>query len=256
MPSAPFELTDSLVRAGAGAGKTTGLVEKIVEVYRRADRHRVPRIVLTTFTRKATQELKERLVLYAVNDKDAGLLQFVSDSTSLHISTIHGLLSLFLKTVGHLAGLDSGFQIISEAEGHQLARLALREVLLQVPENLRWLEAYGFERLLKMVRRYQYQAAEHGDLRPATDEELVCAARQRVDYWREKFMALIDEIGAFPPEPTWAKYAAALTPLVENWGPEWPQVEALPTAPRRSAGSKTREFERLFCGARKIGEAL
>ena len=61
--------------------------------------------MLTTFTRKATQELKERLILRACRDKDAELLQFVSDPALLHISTIHGLLSVFLKQVGHLAGL-------------------------------------------------------------------------------------------------------------------------------------------------------
>src|SRR5689334_3486826 len=109
MQSAAFELKDTMVRAGAGAGKTTGLVNKVIEVYRQFHAHGQtgPRIVLTTFTRKATQELKERLILRAVSEKDADLLQFVSDSSRLHISTIHGLLNIFLKQVGHLAGLDS-----------------------------------------------------------------------------------------------------------------------------------------------------
>ncbi len=60
MQSPSLELKNSLVRAGAGAGKTTGLVDKVVSVYRAAKQKGLPapRIVLTTFTRKATQELK------------------------------------------------------------------------------------------------------------------------------------------------------------------------------------------------------
>ena len=151
MSSPASELKKSMVRAGAGAGKTRGLVEKVVEVYRHFQRHQqLPRIVLTTFTRKATQELKERLILKACNERDAGLLQFVSDPSRLQISTIHGLLNVFLRQVGHLAGLDSGFQIVSETEAVHMARLALREVVVESPTSLKWLETYGFERVLAM----------------------------------------------------------------------------------------------------------
>src|SRR5690242_20495236 len=127
MSSSPSELGNTVVRAGAGAGKTRGLVEKIVEVYRHFQTQgQLPRVVLTTFTRKATQELKERLILKACVGRDAGLLQFVSDPSRLQISTIHGVLNSFLRQVGHLAGLDAGFTIVSESEAAHMARLALR----------------------------------------------------------------------------------------------------------------------------------
>src|SRR5262245_21441396 len=107
--STPLELKNSMVRAGAGAGKTRGLVDKVIQIYRLSrTRGSDSRIVLMTFTRKATQELKERLMERAVSERDTELLQFVTDPMRLHISTIHGLLNLFLKQVGHLAGLDSG----------------------------------------------------------------------------------------------------------------------------------------------------
>ena len=104
MPSFPFELSSGIVRAGAGAGKTRGLVDRVVEVYRAGVGTDAgpPRVVLTTFTRKATQELKERLILRACREKDADLLQFVSDPARLQIATIHGLLNIFLQQVGYI----------------------------------------------------------------------------------------------------------------------------------------------------------
>ncbi len=75
MQSPSPELKSYMVRAGAGAGKTHGLVEAVVRVYKAFAQHgQTPRIVVTTFTRKATQELKERLVLRACDAGDAGLL--------------------------------------------------------------------------------------------------------------------------------------------------------------------------------------
>ena len=80
MPGPALELKTSITRAGAGAGKTTGLVERVTEVFRAyRERGESPRVVLTTFTRKATQELKERLIARACRDQDPELLQFVSD---------------------------------------------------------------------------------------------------------------------------------------------------------------------------------
>ncbi len=54
------ELKFHHVRAGAGAGKTRGLVEKVVEIFRTRQLAQLPtRLVVTTFTRKATQSLKK-----------------------------------------------------------------------------------------------------------------------------------------------------------------------------------------------------
>ena len=58
MPGHSPELKHSITKAGAGAGKTRGLVEKVAEVFKQYQQNQAwPRIVITTFTRKATQEL-------------------------------------------------------------------------------------------------------------------------------------------------------------------------------------------------------
>ncbi|MBX3021720.1 MAG: UvrD-helicase domain-containing protein [Bdellovibrionales bacterium] len=242
MQSPSLELKNSVVRAGAGAGKTRGLVEKVVEVYRHFQmRGEVPRIVLTTFTRKATQELKERLILKACAERDPGLLQFVSDPARLHISTIHGLLNVFLRQVGHLAGLDAGFQIVSESEGEHLARLALRETVIASSNGLRWLDTYGFDRVLKMCQRYEEARHEYGGLEPATLDALMQASHVEAEKWKLWLGELAIEIADGVSEESWQVYARALESFVTTWAGDGADLEALPSKPRRS--KKQAEFE-------------
>ena len=97
MQSQTSQLTNHLVQAGAGAGKTRSLVDKVVALFRhfRETEQRIPRLIVTTFTRKATQELRERLIVRACQEKDQELLEYVGNARALHISTIHGVLNLF-----------------------------------------------------------------------------------------------------------------------------------------------------------------
>lgn len=99
MSSPTFELNNIIVRAGAGAGKTTRLTQTVLDVAQgfKKKHARWPRVVVTTFTRKATQELRERLVTVTCRDQSQELLQYVSSPSQVFISTIHGVLNLFLK---------------------------------------------------------------------------------------------------------------------------------------------------------------
>ncbi len=238
MSGTPSELKEFVVRAGAGAGKTYGLVERVTAVYREfAKAKRRPRIVLTTFTRKATQELKERLILKACETKDPAYLQFVSDPLSLHISTIHGLLNVFLKQVGHLAQLDSGFQIMDEREATRLARRAWREVLIRHPNGLRWFEDFGLNRTLKMVRAFDLKSREWGPLSPAVLKDIEEVANQRKQEWRTKLYELSARVLEEAAGKSWEKFGMEL----RRFADEWP--ESLPRKPSRS--SKNPEYEDL-----------
>lgn len=229
------QLGHAIVRAGAGAGKTRGLVEKVVDVYRHFARAgESPRLVLTTFTRKATQELKERLILKACAERDPGLLQFVSDPARLQISTIHGLLNVFLRQVGHLAGLDAGFQIVGESDASHLARLALREAIVRDERNLVWLESYGFERVLRMCRAFADATYEHGAIRPATLEQLEALADREVERWRSWLGELANEIREEVDDPAWSEYANSLRLFLSTWDGDAGALSGLPSKPRRS----------------------
>ncbi|MBX3019680.1 MAG: UvrD-helicase domain-containing protein [Bdellovibrionaceae bacterium] len=138
--------TDALViRAGAGAGKTTELVKRVLSLILRfrAREQRFPRLVITTFTRKATQELRERLLLGALALGDEEVLRFVQQSKSLQISTIHGTLRRFLSSFGPAAGLSPEFRIMDELSESRLRKKSLRQVL-EDPE-----QAVHFESLLE-----------------------------------------------------------------------------------------------------------
>jgi ATP-dependent helicase/nuclease subunit A len=145
---------DEIVRAGAGAGKTYTLTHKVMEI---ADDHlqkvgKLPRVVVTTFTRKATQELRERLMLLALDEKPH-LIDFINSRSQLVVSTIHGVLDLYLKRYGASLGIDPGFKLISNDEATKIARQVLKEIVLGQSEAEGLLEAIPFLQLVELVRR-------------------------------------------------------------------------------------------------------
>lgn len=138
--------TEALViRAGAGAGKTTELVKRVLSLILRfrEKEQRFPRLVITTFTRKATQELRERLLLGALTLNDPAVLRFVQQSQSLQISTIHGTLRRFLSSFGAAAGLSPEYGIMDSLTESRLRKKSLR-LLLEDPVH-----AEHFEKLLE-----------------------------------------------------------------------------------------------------------
>lgn len=128
--SPPFELIDIVVRAGAGAGKTTELTHRVLKLAENyySQHQRYPHFVVTTFTRKATQELKERLLKEAMKKSDQGLVDFVKRPSHLHISTIHGVLSLFLARHGSVVGLSPRITVISESHEKGQLKKKIREL--------------------------------------------------------------------------------------------------------------------------------
>ena len=57
------QLKAQLIPAGAGSGKTTVLIAEVYKLFQefRKAENRDPKLIVCTFTRKASQELKERL---------------------------------------------------------------------------------------------------------------------------------------------------------------------------------------------------
>lgn len=155
-PELSFKMLDEVVRAGAGAGKTTALTARVIDGARSFYREhgRYPRVIVTTFTRKATQELRERLMVKASEAADPGLLDFVSSKSQLLIATIHGVLSQFINKYGYLASIDPNYQVVSGAASLVSAKKVLREVIFAEPERQEILERIDFERLCRMLLDY------------------------------------------------------------------------------------------------------
>lgn len=146
MSSTSSELKDKILRAGAGAGKTTTLTKMFLDFASnfKEEHGKFPRIVVTTFTRKATQELKERLLKKALEDGREDLFHYVSSKSQVQISTIHGVLSLFLSRYGSAIGLTPDYKIMSESEVRKGARKIMRKYLLENPQLQELLEEYDF----------------------------------------------------------------------------------------------------------------
>jgi len=113
-----------LIQAGAGAGKTSELVSRVLSFaieFRKRER-RFPKILVTTFTIKATQELKERLLKATLKMSSEMSPQVSADlqswllSPSVNITTIHGSVLRFLREKGSEIGLTSDFQVIESSK--------------------------------------------------------------------------------------------------------------------------------------------
>lgn len=157
MSSPTSELVMSeIVRAGAGAGKTTELTNQVIN---RAEAFlekegKMPRMIVTTFTRKATQELRERLMVRALASKKPELIEFVNSKAHLYVSTIHGVLELYLKRFGAPLAIDPNFTVLNRTEAAKLARKSLREVMFGKFSYQDLLESFDFKKLTFLCRQY------------------------------------------------------------------------------------------------------
>ena len=99
MPSPSPQLKHYTLQAVAGAGKTTHLIRQVIQSIHsfKEKNQKMPRIMITTFTRKAAGEVKERIMKYAVAEKNWELVNAVSDASQIFVSTLHGILYYFLK---------------------------------------------------------------------------------------------------------------------------------------------------------------
>ena len=122
-----------LIRAGAGTGKTYQLIEKIHRLFEKSltaqktlNRKPAPRLIVCTFTRKASQELKERLfkkslesLPFSKSSLTNSFLDYIS-SSSLQIGTIDSILYHLLKKYGQEIELNPDFEVSSEALNSKL----------------------------------------------------------------------------------------------------------------------------------------
>ncbi len=144
-----------IVRAGAGAGKTRRLTYQVLDTAAafHKEHNRFPRMIVTTFTRKATQELRERLMVTALKERPE-LIDFVNSRSHLVVSTIHGVLDIYMKRYGGNICIDPGYSILSSTEADRLSRQVVRQLLVGSDEYQNLLELYGFDRLVFCLRKF------------------------------------------------------------------------------------------------------
>jgi ATP-dependent helicase/nuclease subunit A len=143
------------VRAGAGAGKTWNLTREVIK--QALDFHNTngqwPKTVVTTFTRKATQELKERMLIYCLEEKPEAL-DYVQSSSFLNITTMHGLLNTFLSRMGIHMGLPGNFKIISSQKA-KYWRMQILKNMMSEGIYSKELQVYDFNRIHKNLLDFE-----------------------------------------------------------------------------------------------------
>lgn len=231
------------VRAGAGAGKTTNLTQQVINqaLDFRSQTGRWPRTVLTTFTRKATQELKERMLLHCLKEKPEAL-EFVQSTSYLNITTMHGLLSTFLGRYGYVISLPNQLKIVDSKQGDFWRKQVLREMVDQFKQS-QSLQLFNFSTLLQLLKKFEsvYWLGGVQPLQTENDFETIM-----VDLMRPIGLDLQSELGqakASEPGESWQDYFNSLEGLIESlldpqpwsqWSEHLQSFFPLPTRPRKS----------------------
>ena len=125
-------VSDILVTAAAGSGKTAVMVERLIERILSPDGCDIDKILVVTFTKAAAAEIKERIaskIAEKLETEDSPRLknQLVLINRA-SICTIHSFCLDILRGNFHLLGLDPNFKIASTDEVAMLKTRALDEV--------------------------------------------------------------------------------------------------------------------------------
>ncbi len=172
---------DVFLRAGAGTGKTTVLVERFCAAALDPEVG-TSGILAFTFTERAADQLRRRIreelsarVRSAEGDELEALEVALEGIERAWISTIHGFCRRVLASHPAAAGIDPRFRVVDEEEAERLAARAFDSALDALiatgePEALELAAANRRRTLLEMTRGAYDELRSHGDPRPELPE--------------------------------------------------------------------------------------
>lgn len=218
-PNLGFVDNTKIFRAGAGAGKTTRLVKEVHDFYThfKSKHDRNPRVVLTTFTRKATQELRERLMHEAQKKKDYDFLNFVLSKNYLFISTIHGVLQLFLKQYAQKIDLDPGFRLTDEKELFKRAKIILKKLLSKNDMAQELLEEFPFKALTALMVEHDKTKKINPNATYFTKEDFLNSQNIQMSKISDKLLLYSEAILEQTENPKWQEYAKHLKGVADGF---------------------------------------
>ena len=117
----------TLITAGPGTGKTSTIAYRIAYLISECG-VKPENILAMTFTRKAAQEMRERILKISTRNSRLATHDF-----QLNIGTFHSLGLAILREKGHQAGLLPDFRVITEPEQTELVKEILPHLIPQEP---------------------------------------------------------------------------------------------------------------------------
>ncbi|MFN7905758.1 MAG: UvrD-helicase domain-containing protein, partial [Pseudobdellovibrionaceae bacterium] len=147
-----------MIQAVAGAGKTTDLIFTFISFCEEFHKihNRFPKVVLCTFTRKATLEIRERINKQLLAENKIDLYFHVQKKNHVLISTIHGVFYQFLqhtfkhqRQTHHQFNFDPQIQLKSSQDFFSFKRNLLRKIIFSSKENSVLLEHFKFQHIFE-----------------------------------------------------------------------------------------------------------
>ena len=186
-----------LVRAGAGTGKTSVLVERFVRAVV-DDGVAVDAVLAITFTEKAAAQLGRRVRERFI---ELGRRDLAREAERAWISTIHGFCSRVLRAHALSAGIDPDFHVLDDLESERVALDAMDRALEAFlgeadPRRLEMVASYSPDKLREMVRAAHSLLRSRGRRRPSlepVEEPRPAGERERLE---AAARAALAELGA------------------------------------------------------------
>ncbi|KAK9456592.1 P-loop containing nucleoside triphosphate hydrolase protein [Dipodascopsis uninucleata] len=130
------------ILAGPGTGKTKTLVARAL--FYLAEGVRPENMIITTFTTKAANEMRERI---------SSFLQSDSVANSLILGTFHSISRRYLLKYGYLISLPRNFQIADDNDSVDIVRSIIRSLkkendkgrAIRVRKDISYLKSHGIE---------------------------------------------------------------------------------------------------------------
>lgn len=202
-----------LVRAGAGTGKTTVLVERFVQAVVE-DGTEVDQVLAITFTEKAAAEMKSRVRRRFL---ELGRREDARAAESAWVSTIHGLCARILRAHALSAGIDPAFRVLDEVDSERIAADAfdgaLEEFMGEDPARIEMVAAYTPDKLRDMVRTAYGHLRSRGERRPRLPETFPPVPAGEADRLQDAARAALAELGVGGGGRTVEKAIAAMEGL-------------------------------------------
>lgn len=152
------ENKNQLVSASAGSGKTTIMIQKIINLITK-DKINIKDILVLTYTKASAEEMKQKLVsaIYEEVKNDKSLVKQIDDIETSDISTIHSFFQKIIKKYFMMLNINPNFELIDEVSGAKLKNQAMDKAIEAFSENnpqafQELLEVFGSTRNTKKLK--------------------------------------------------------------------------------------------------------